>query len=82
MPQNPSNIRIAKPTMSSKNPSNVTGVDNSPPEKILEDAPSLEQTYMESGLSREDAAFLASFPDNLRTKCIRKVNTFLHLIYS
>ncbi|OJJ07628.1 hypothetical protein ASPVEDRAFT_142077 [Aspergillus versicolor CBS 583.65] len=60
--------------MSSKNPSNLTRVDNCPPEKILEDAASLEQTYMESGLSREDAAFLASFPDNLRTKCIRKID--------
>lgn len=68
--------------MSPAGRSSLAGVENSPPEKSLEDAPSLEQTYIESGLSREDAAFLASFPDTLRTKCIRKVSICLHLISS
>lgn len=66
--------------MSSEKPYSQTGVEGSSPEKSLEAAPSLEQTYMESGLSPEDAVFLASFPDDMRTKCIRKVSKPLLLI--
>lgn len=66
--------------MSSAKLSSQTGVDGSSPEKNVEAAPSLEQTYMEGGLGREDAVFLASFPEDMRTKCIRKVSKSLQSI--
>ncbi|KAJ5409435.1 uncharacterized protein N7487_003794 [Penicillium crustosum] len=56
------------------------------PEKNLEAGPSLE-TYMESGLSRDDAYFLANFTDEKRNKCVRKIDwrlcpmlAFLYLV--
>lgn len=61
-------------------PVSQTCLDDSSPEKSLEAAPRLEQTYMESGLSREDAVFLASFPEDMRKRCIRKVNKSPHSI--
>ncbi|KAL4779417.1 major facilitator superfamily domain-containing protein [Aspergillus varians] len=62
--------------MSFAKPSSVggLGLEGSSPEKGLEAASSLEQTYLEAGLSPEDAFFLASFPDERRTKCIRKID--------
>ena len=56
-------------------PFNLNEVESFSPEKNLEAAPSLEQTYMEAGLSREDASFLADFSDERRKKCVRKVST-------
>jgi hypothetical protein len=54
--------------------SSVVHMEHASAEKHLEDAPSLEQTYMESGLSRDDAYFLASFTEEQRRKCVRKVS--------
>ena len=65
--------------MPTSKPSSVHYVEDAPPEKFLEAAPSLEQTYMESGLNQDDAYFLANFPDEKKKKCVRKVG--LHLIF-
>lgn len=59
--------------MPSSKPSSVLYVEDAPPEKCLEAAPSLEQVYLESGLNEDDAHFLANFPDEKRKKCVRKV---------
>ncbi|KAJ6184196.1 hypothetical protein N7519_005497 [Penicillium mononematosum] len=73
--------------MPTSKPSSVIHVEDAFPEKCLEAAPSLEQTYMESGLSRDDAHFLANFPEEKRNKCIRKIDwrlcpmlAFLYLV--
>lgn len=63
--------------MPSSKPSSVLYVEDASPEKCLEAAPSLEQVYMESGLSQDDAYFLANFSDAKRKKCIRKVSQSL-----
>lgn len=65
--------------MSTSKPSSVIHVEDTSPEKNLEAASSLE-TYMESGLSRDDAYFLASFTDEKRKKCVRKVSHTMCLI--
>ncbi|KAL4883377.1 major facilitator superfamily domain-containing protein [Aspergillus karnatakaensis] len=44
------------------------------PEKRLEAAPGLEQTYLEAGLSPDDAAFLAGFSEEQRRACVRKID--------
>lgn len=59
--------------MPSPKPDSPTEVEDASNEKSLEAAPSLEESYMESGLSREDAVFLSTFSDERRTKCVRKV---------
>lgn len=59
--------------MPNSKPSSVIHVEDASPEKNLEAGPSLE-TYMESGLSRDDAYFLANFTDEKRNKCVRKVS--------
>ncbi|CEL10180.1 hypothetical protein ASPCAL13305 [Aspergillus calidoustus] len=67
--------------------SSVVHMEHASAEKHLEDAPSLEQTYMESGLSRDDAYFLANFSEEQRRKCVRKIDwrlcpllAFLYLV--
>lgn len=64
--------------MPSSKPSSVIHVEDASSEKTLEAAPSLEQTYIESGLSRDDAYILANFPDAKRKKCVRKVSEALY----
>lgn len=59
--------------MSPAKPASPVEVEDASKEKSLEAAPSLEESYVESGLSREDALFLASFSDERRKKCVRKV---------
>lgn len=59
--------------MSTSKPSSVIHVEDTSPEKNLEAASTLE-TYIESGLSRDDAYFLANFTDEKRNKCVRKVS--------
>jgi hypothetical protein len=59
--------------MPSHKPTSPIEVEDASNEKSLEAAPDLEEIYMESGLSREDAVFLATFSDERRTKCVRKV---------
>ncbi|OJJ55945.1 hypothetical protein ASPSYDRAFT_80621 [Aspergillus sydowii CBS 593.65] len=73
--------------MPTSKPSSVHYVEDAPPEKCLEAAPSLEQTYMESGLNQDDAYFLANFPDEKKKKCVRKIDwrlcpllAFLYLV--
>jgi hypothetical protein len=66
--------------MPTSKPSSIIHVEDAFPEKGLEAAPSLEQTYMESELSRDDAYFLANFPEEKRNKCIRKVSWIMCLI--
>ncbi|BCS29278.1 uncharacterized protein APUU_70848A [Aspergillus puulaauensis] len=60
--------------MSPAKPASPIEVEDASKEKSLEAAPSLEESYMESGLSREDALFLASFSDERRKKCVRKID--------
>ena len=59
--------------MSGSKPSSVRELDNPVDEKHLETAPSLEQTYLEAGLSPDDAYFLANFSQERIKKCVRKV---------
>lgn len=60
--------------MTSAKPESPIEVEDASNEKNLEAVPSLEESYMESGLSREDALFLANFSDERRKKCVRKVS--------
>ncbi|KAL1954553.1 hypothetical protein VTO42DRAFT_1064 [Malbranchea cinnamomea] len=60
--------------MSPSKPSSIGEVKNPAEEKHLELAPSPEQTYIEAGLSPEDASFLANFSDERRKKCVRKID--------
>lgn len=62
-------------------PSSIIHVEDGSPEKSLETTPSLEEQYMESGLNRDDAHFLANFPEKKRNKCVRKVIPTICLIY-
>jgi hypothetical protein len=48
-------------------------------EKHVEAASSVEEEYLQAGLSPDDAYFLANFSHERRTKCIRKVCISLHL---
>ncbi|CAG8903779.1 unnamed protein product [Penicillium egyptiacum] len=73
--------------MPNSKPSSVIHVEDVFPEKSLEAAPSLEHTYMDSGLSRDDAYFLANFSNEKRNKCIWKIDwrlcpmlAFLYLV--
>lgn len=61
--------------MSATKRSSLIDVESSPPEKSLDVTPSLEQSYIESGLSPDDAYFLANVSEEIRKKCIRKVST-------
>ncbi|KAL3457531.1 major facilitator superfamily domain-containing protein [Aspergillus heterothallicus] len=67
--------------------SSAVHVENASPEKNLEAAPTIEQTYMQSGLSADDAYFLANFSEERRRKCVRKIDwrlcpllAFLYLV--
>lgn len=62
-------------------PSSVRELENPVDEKNLEAATSLEQTYLEAGLSPDDAHFLANFSDEKRKKCVRKVSTPIAMIF-
>lgn len=64
-------LLLVMPSAKLESPIEVEDASN---EKSLEAAPSLEESYMESGLSREDATFLANFSDERRKKCVRKVS--------
>ncbi|KAL4933251.1 major facilitator superfamily domain-containing protein [Aspergillus undulatus] len=73
--------------MSNPKRSSVISMEDGSSEKHLETVPSLEQRYIESGLSRDDACFLANFPDERRRQCVRKIDwrlcpllAFLYLV--
>ncbi|KAF9883893.1 hypothetical protein FE257_002687 [Aspergillus nanangensis] len=55
-------------------PSGPTDMESSSLQKGLEVVSSLEQKYIESGLSSDDAYFLANISDEMRRKCVRKVD--------
>ncbi|KAL5342017.1 major facilitator superfamily domain-containing protein [Aspergillus crustosus] len=60
--------------MTATKPPAAMEIEYASAEKHLEAAPSLEQTYMESGLSRDDAYFLANFSEESRRKCVSKID--------